>query len=521
MRPRELIGTVNPRPFRRLILALIIASGFAVFGTPQALAHADLESVTPPDGTVSTVPIEQFELLFTAAVQPVQGGTRLLTGSSAVNVTILQPNLETVIVEPVQPLTDGRYALLWKVLSADGHVIEGTVSVEVMTETTTSTGASNGSGGGSESSATPPTTLASTTTTLPMVNTSLPPRAFETSQASVSSSDGDAGEWISSIGRWATMTGALIAIGAFLFAGTSLVGSLPEVRNAVRWVRRGGLLVLVGTLVEVIGAATAVAGSLSQALSPSTLVDVLATSFGVAVLLRIAGGIALLQDPRMAAASLVSGASAVPITAQSGTSHANGPGSAVTVDDRSADRYHLDIKQEWMEAAGIAAIALSFAFVGHSTTADPSVLARGSSIIHVLAAGIWFGGLIVMVDLLIRRRQAGSKLDAAATILRFSRSAVVAVVVVAGAGLALTWTIIDESSDLVSTAWGRLLLLKMALVAVAAIMGGYNHFRVVPLIENPREDSGAPARLRRIVTAEVLVLTGAVAITAVLVGLTI
>jgi len=504
-----------------------IAACFVVSIALPALAHADLVSVTPGDGTVASEPIQQFELVFTEAVEPVNGGARLLAGTAVLDVTVFQPSDATLIIEPVEPLTGGRYALFWKVQSADAHVIEGTTVVEVALPTTTAPGdtaatVSDPDPGSTAAEAVPPATIDATTTTLPMVNTSLPPRAFETAQAAAEDSDAaaTAGEWIARVGRWVMMIGGLIAIGAFVFAGTSLVGSRAEVRRAVGWVRRGGILVLVGTLVEVLGASMVLAGSLSGAASPSTLVDVLAGTFGVAVLLRLAGGIILLQDPRLAAAVALDGRSPVQGAPLDETTDA-APAASVVVTDAPAAGYHLDMKQEWAIIAGILAVAASFTFDGHTASVDPSVVARASSFVHVLAGGVWFGGLVVMADTLTRRWRAGAPLDAAAMTVRFSRSAVVALIVVALAGLALTWTILESLSDLVSTSWGRLLLVKVGLVASAAVMGGYNHFKVMPRLDQDSIDEATSDQLRRIVMIEALVLAGAVAISAVLVGVAI
>lgn len=524
MRPRELNYLMQSQGLRQWGVIGFIATCFVVSIALPTLAHADLVSVTPGDGTVASEPIEQFTLVFTAAVEPVNDGARLLSGRELLDVTVFQPSDATVIIEPVEPLTDGRYALFWKVQSADAHVIEGTVVVEVASPTTTTQGDTAAAGsdpdpGGTAADAAPPTTIGVTTTTLPMVNTSLPPRAYTTVRASVedSASDAVAGEWIARVGRWILMIGGLIAIGAFVFAGTSLVGSQAEVRRAVSWVRRGGILVLVGTLVEVLGASTMLEGSLSGALSPSTLVDVLAGTFGVAVLLRLAGGIILLQDPRLAAAVPLNGPSLVQGESQGETIDA-AQGAAVAVTDAPAARYHLDMRQEWTIIAGILAVAASFTFDGHTTSVDPSVVARASSFVHVLAGGVWFGGLVVMADTLTRRWRSGAPLDAAAMTVRFSRSAVGALIVVALAGLALTWTIVESISDLVSTSWGRLLLVKVGLVASAAVMGGYNHFKVMPRLDQDSVDEATSDQLRRIVMIEALVLAGAVAISAVLVG---
>jgi copper transport protein len=86
------------------------------------------------------------------------------------------------------------------------------------------------------------------------------------------------------------------------------------------------------------------------------------------------------------------------------------------------------------------------------------------------------------------------------------------------AGVALTWTILDTPSELISTAWGRLLILKLVAVGSAAAMGAYNHFIVIPMLEANRDDEHASDQLRQIVRSEGGILLIVVAITAVFVG---
>ena len=109
-------------------------------------------------------------------------------------------------------------------------------------------------------------------------------------------------------------------------------------------------------------------------------------------------------------------------------------------------------------------------------------------------------------------------LDAAPIAIRFSFVAAIARAVAGIAGMALTWSILDTPLELVSTAWGRVLLLKLVAVGSAGTMGAYNHFIVIPWLKGAPGDEGASDRLRRIVRIEGGMLLAVVAITAVLVG---
>ena len=157
-------------------------------------------------------------------------------------------------------------------------------------------------------------------------------------------------------------------------------------------------------------------------------------------------------------------------------------------------------------------------FDGHTVSAEPDLVARIAALIHVIAGGVWLGGLVVLTDTLVRRKRAGTQLDAAPMGLRFSRVATAAVVAVGGAGLALTLAIIDDPGDIVSTTWGRLLLVKVALVLVAAAIGAYNHFVVVPRMGRAPGSAEDRATLGRTVTIEAALLLTVVVVTAALVA---
>ncbi len=491
----------RPAGRRRLSVVLAIASAVLVLLTAvPAMGHAELVSTSIEDGAVLDAPVERIGLEFDDVVTPVS--MRLLEGRSSLSGSVIQPTTSSVVVEPVEPLDSGQYALLWRVKTLDDHVIEGTISFRIAIA-------------GEPGAEAPPTTVAvdvaatpgqtlATTTTLPLVSTRLPAAAFVV-QAQPEP-DPATGEWIRRVGRWGGMTGALLAIGALAFAGTALIGTRTEVAGSVAWVRRGGILVLVGAAIEVVGASAMQSDSLLGAVAPSALIEVLAGSFGIAILLRLVGGAALLQDPRMASVAEVSDPMPQPERSTGGVA------TMVPVEPR----YRLALRQEWVAIAGALAVALSFTFVGHSVTTDPEWLVRTTSFIHVLAGGVWFGGLVAMLAVITSRRSEGRSWEVALLSVRFSRVATGALIIVALAGTVLTATILGTPGDLVSTTWGRVLLLKMGLVAVAAAIGGYNHFVVVPALR--RGEHGART-LQRTVQVEAILLAVAIAVTAILVGL--
>jgi copper transport protein len=169
-------------------------------------------------------------------------------------------------------------------------------------------------------------------------------------------------------------------------------------------------------------------------------------------------------------------------------------------------------------ALGGAAVALgSFLLDGHTATTEPRWLVLGADVVHVAAAAAWFGGLVLLV-LAMRGRRADDDVEGAGDLVaRFSGLATVAVVAVGLAGLALGWAETRSWDALVSTTYGRLLLVKVGLVAVVAGVGGYNNRRLVPALRSSAAGQ-AWGRLRRTVRFEAAVLVVALGVTGVLVN---
>lgn len=195
--------------------------------------------------------------------------------------------------------------------------------------------------------------------------------------------------------------------------------------------------------------------------------------------------------------------------------------------------------------AGVVAPALAFAVAGHTATASPVAVAVVGDATHVAAASVWAGGLVGLLVVVVGRARAGRPM--AAVVARFSGVAGLALAGVAAGGLALGWTQVGGLDALVGTPYGQVLLAKVALVGVVAALGGWNRYRVVPVLEarlaagadggpdpdaDGRGDDGgsgvatlappaAPIRdLRRTLVAEVAVLAVVVALTAALVDIT-
>jgi copper transport protein len=116
--------------------------------------------------------------------------------------------------------------------------------------------------------------------------------------------------------------------------------------------------------------------------------------------------------------------------------------------------------------AGLALIA-TFTLAGHARSGFQIPLAIVTDLAHVTAFTLWFGGLIVMMVAVLRPDDP-SELEPAVS--RFSALALGAVVVLTGTGVYQGWRQVGSFGALKSTTYGRLLLVKIALVAVVVIV---------------------------------------------------
>jgi copper transport protein len=153
------------------------------------------------------------------------------------------------------------------------------------------------------------------------------------------------------------------------------------------------------------------------------------------------------------------------------------------------------LRNAWLAVVGVVVIAIGAALDGHSASEGPRALVWAVDLAHMFAAGMWFGGLALLGALLVWRWRAGRSANAAYPAVRFSTLAGIGLGVAALAGVLLAVIILPDVAALWETNWGRLLIAKVALVAVVAGLGAYNHFRLIPRLSRVLE--AAEARPRR------------------------
>ncbi|TFB86229.1 hypothetical protein E3O44_12280 [Cryobacterium algoricola] len=170
----------------------------------------------------------------------------------------------------------------------------------------------------------------------------------------------------------------------------------------------------------------------------------------------------------------------------------------------------------------VAVVGLE-SWAGHASTLPRgSVLAVLAAASHLVAAGVWAGGLAVLAlclsPLLHRNRETRRSILASAW-RAFSPMAAIATVVLVATGLYEAGLHVPDLSFVASTVYGAVVAGKLVLVVVALVLGGINTLLVNPRLAARvgrilgRSGGWAPVPPRRfavIVGAEVLVLVLAV-----------
>jgi putative copper export protein len=185
---------------------------------------------------------------------------------------------------------------------------------------------------------------------------------------------------------------------------------------------------------------------------------------------------------------------------------------------RSGDRSSAGPRRR-VALAALGLVALLEAMAGHAVDLpDDSGVAVLASATHLLAAGVWAGGLVVLVVCVVPlvRREPGLRGPVLSTVWRgFSPMAAVASVVLLATGLYEAGVHVPGAGFLRSTVYGGAVSAKTVLVVVALALAGLNTLRVHPRLAAAvgsrlgRPPGWAPLSQRRfssVVAAEAVVL---------------
>lgn len=289
--------------------------------------------------------------------------------------------------------------------------------------------------------------------------------------------------------RLAQYLGAMVLMGSSLFFVYALPGrgdgSAAEAPWASRLLACAGTLLAATALLSILGQASILSGSFSEGLKPETL-SAVATSMdlGKAAIIRAAAaGLAVLL---------------ILVLKPSRTT--------------------------WIVAATLGAIATaSLAWMGHGAATEGvgASLHLVSDILHAWAAAVWIGALVAFLLLLRTPTPTPAAMGALHRALHgFSGVGTAVVAVLLATGAINGWFLVglDHLNGLWTTAYGRLLSLKLVLFVVMLGLAAANRFQLTPALGRglgAQDSEGAALdHLRRSVILETALGFGVLALVA-------
>lgn len=442
----------------RIVLALAVL--VALLALPSsASAHAYLVKAVPASSGVLNAPPHTVELTFDEAVEPrfaIISVTSAAGGQETSGPVRRSPANPDTLIVPLRPnLPQGWYLVYWRAISIDGHPVQGAFTYAV--------GPNPG-----PAPQFPVPSISATATSTNLV-----------------------------IARWVMFLSVMTAIGLFvlrvLIARPALARTPEKTRRAV------SIAFVIASVLGLLAIPTyldfAIANdSLRSVFDVGALVPLFrVTAFGRSyvdmtlcfALFSLAAWISLWVD--------------------------------------RPDRERRSIAE--LLATGGALLAAAAVLIvpgaaGHAAQASPRGLALAFDWLHLLAGSLWLGGLVGLL-VFWTSLPGGNRVGALAVLVpRFSNVAFVSVLVLLGAGIGSTVVHLPAVNALWDTGYGVAILVKIGLLYTAVWIARVNLLRVKPRLvaarEHPELGEQAAHLLRRLVSAEVVVLTGAVFTAAIL-----
>ena len=431
---------------RRWGVAALAAALALVLLPGRADAHAELVSTEPAASEQLDTAPDEVVLRFTESVDITDDTLELLDATGA-RLDVGEPEHpdgdRTAVAASLPDLDDGAYVVAWRVVSSDSHPISGAFTFQV------------GDAVAVDDQAFIQDVLGGT-------------------------QDGDhvLGAAYGAV-RFLAFAGLTVLVGAVVFlawlwpegvsgsdvgrgptvrdlapdhgAGSEASGSTGVEGRARRIVAWAWAVSVVATVLSIpLQGAYAIGGSVGDAFSADVIVDELGTRTGRAWVIRLV---------LLAAAAFV-----LPRLASAGAT-----------------------TRRAVSAAGGLALLATITFTGHAVSGDLVALAVVADLVHLSGVSVWLGGLVVLVAaLLFASRGAagelGADLDEGADDLgdrigvvdRFSQVAFGAVVAVVASGVVQAWRQLGGYDALVDTTYGRLLLVKVALVGAMLVAAAFS-----------------------------------------------
>ncbi|OKI00379.1 hypothetical protein A6A06_22660 [Streptomyces sp. CB02923] len=474
---------------RLLVLAAALL-GALFGGAAPASAHAALTGSTPAQGSVVQSAPEQVTLTFSEGVAMGDDSVRVLDPQGKrVDRGKLRDlcSGETVKYGAGLPpgLPDGTYTVAWQAVSADSHPVSGAFTFSVGAPSATSAPLPQQEVGGGVVGA------------------------------------------LYGIARYLAYAGFVVLVGGAAFVLVCRPAA-ARVRSVQRLVARGWAALTAATIAMLLlRTPYTTSGDLADVFDLGGLRQVLETKPGAALVSRLLllaaaalfvavlfGAYARAQrgEGRTGAEAAdggegAPGAPEAPVTpgardtpSTPGTSDAPGtdepgtdaPGSTAPVGDAKRRK---DLVFGLSLGGGIVAVGLAatWAMAEHASTGLQTAVAMPVDVLHLLAVATWLGGLTALLVSLYRGPSV-----ARSEVRRFSRLAFGSVLVVVATGVYQSWRQVGTWKALADTSYGKLLLIKVALVVVLVGVAWFSRRWTARLGEGPAPEAEATAVLESV-----------------------
>ena len=430
---------------RLLLIPFLIIAAIAALASPAG-AHNSLETSEPADGaSLSRVP-DQMVLTFVASV-PLDTLTLTLIDPEGARTTLpgaahgASGGREVVVSLPA--LTEGTATVRWRLVGPDGHAVSGRVAFTV------------------PASVVPASVVPLPTPTALSVQVAPPP----TSEPGRGVGDVDPAEWRTAGWlRWLLRYGSYLAImvaGGILITETFVWRAARRSRGLRRLTESALTVVGVGALAQLLVIASDISGRAPWS-SWSTVDTALETDAGLALAIRVV---------------LVFAAWLLLFEAR----------------PRSPQVY-------WDVIVVLAAGTLAtWSLAGHARSMRWPWLGVPLDVVHHGAAAAWIGGL-ALVGLRAVPRLRGEELSE--VLERFSRLAAWSVAVLVATGLVQTLRLAGDPAALLSSTHGRILVAKVAILAVMLAFANANRRRITSWSRSAAAAGSDVRALRRAIGVE-------------------
>jgi putative copper export protein/mono/diheme cytochrome c family protein len=154
----------------------------------------------------------------------------------------------------------------------------------------------------------------------------------------------------------------------------------------------------------------------------------------------------------------------------------------------------VGVRSEWIAARGQALLLATLALLLTSASSHAAAVTPGtgwavaSDVTHVLATGLWAGGLVALGLLLrVAGRETGADAVPYAVVAtrRFSSVALIVMLTLIASGIISAIAQVESIGALAGTTHGRLLLTKLAVLVPVLVIAGVNRTRVLPALTTP------------------------------------